>query len=54
MSSISDTKIKLDPHVVQDNTIHCLGQYGKAIENHEQALKISREIGDKRGEGSDL
>ncbi len=30
------------------------GRAPKAIEFHEQALKISREIGDRRGEGTDL
>ena len=31
-----------------------LGEPKKAIEYYEQALKISREIGDRRGEGNDL
>ena len=31
-----------------------LGEPRKAIEYYEQALKISREIGDRRGEGTDL
>ncbi|MDW5550956.1 tetratricopeptide repeat protein [Methanosarcina sp.] len=31
-----------------------LGYVRKAIEYYEQALKISREIGDRRGEGADL
>ena len=31
-----------------------LGEAGKAIELYEQALKISREIGDRRGEGIEL
>ena len=31
-----------------------LGEVQKAIEYHEQALIISREIGDRRGEGSTL
>ncbi len=31
-----------------------LGEPRKAIEYYEQALKISREIGDRRGEGKDL
>ncbi len=33
---------------------HRLGEVEKAIGYHEQALVISREIGDRRGEGSDL
>ncbi len=35
-------------------TYHNLGQVDKAIEYQEQALIISREIGDRRDEGSDL
>ncbi len=31
-----------------------LGEVRKAIEYHEQALVIDREIGDRRGEGADL
>ncbi len=31
-----------------------LGQYPKALEYHQQALAIHRELGDKRGEGDDL
>ena len=31
-----------------------LGDVRRAIENYEQALVISREIGDRRGEGTDL
>ncbi len=31
-----------------------LGETRKAIEFHEQALVIDREIGDRRGEGADL
>jgi len=31
-----------------------LGQVEKAIEYYEQALVISKEIGDKRGEGNRL
>ena len=31
-----------------------LGEVERAIEYHEQALQISREIGDRRGEGADL
>ena len=31
-----------------------LGEPRKAIEYYEQALKISREIGDRRGEGNTL
>ena len=31
-----------------------LGQIEQAIKYHEQALTISREIKDRRGEGSDL
>ena len=31
-----------------------LGEPRKAIEYYEQALKISREIGDRRGEGNHL
>ena len=34
-------------------TLH-LGEPRKAIEFYEQALKISREIGDRRGEGNHL
>eukprot|EP00558_Chaetoceros_sp_UNC1202_P011691 CAMPEP_0197247142 /NCGR_PEP_ID=MMETSP1429-20130617/26132_1 /TAXON_ID=49237 /ORGANISM="Chaetoceros sp., Strain UNC1202" /LENGTH=141 /DNA_ID=CAMNT_0042707977 /DNA_START=141 /DNA_END=567 /DNA_ORIENTATION=+ len=49
-----DTPIKLAPDVVRDNSIHCLGQYDKTIKNHEEALAISHEIGDGRGEGRHL
>ena len=31
-----------------------LGELRKAIEYYEQALKIAREIGDRRGEGTSL
>ncbi len=31
-----------------------LGDAKKAIDYYEQALKIDREIGDRRGEGADL
>ena len=31
-----------------------LGEYRKAIEYHEQSLQISREIGDRSGEGISL
>ena len=31
-----------------------MGETRKAIEYHDQALSISREIGDRRGEGDDL
>lgn len=31
-----------------------LGQYTKAIEHHEQAAAIHRQIGDLRGEGNDF
>ena len=31
-----------------------LGEYRKAIEYHEQSLEISREIGDRQGEGISL
>jgi len=33
---------------------HSLGEVARAIEYHEQALTIAREIGDRRGEGADL
>ncbi|OIP71465.1 MAG: hypothetical protein AUK43_06115 [Oscillatoriales cyanobacterium CG2_30_40_61] len=36
------------------NAYYSLGQYQQAIEYHQQALTISREIGDRRGEGSAL
>jgi tetratricopeptide (TPR) repeat protein len=36
------------------NAYSHLGEPRKAIEYHEQALKISREIDNKRGEGADL
>ena len=36
------------------NAYDSLGQYDKAIEHYNQALAISREIGDRQGEGSIL
>ncbi len=36
------------------NTYFSLGQYHKAIIFHQQALDISREIGDRQGEGTSL
>jgi tetratricopeptide (TPR) repeat protein len=36
------------------NAYAALGEARRAIEYHQQALAISREIGDRRGEGSDL
>ncbi len=36
------------------NAYSDLGEPRKAIEYHEQALKIAREIGDRRGEGAGL
>jgi tetratricopeptide (TPR) repeat protein len=33
---------------------YSLGQYEKAIEHYNQALAISREIGDRQGEGNRL
>ena len=36
------------------NAYYHLGRYDEAIKMHLQALEISREIGDRRGEGSDL
>ena len=33
---------------------HSLGEYRKAIEYHEQSLKIKREIGNRLGEGGSL
>ena len=38
----------------QYNAYYSLGQYEKAIEHHKQALAISREIGDRQGEGNHL
>ena len=35
-------------------TLKNLGDARKAIEYHEQALAIDREVGDRRGEGADL
>ena len=36
------------------NAYHSLGDFHKAIEYHDQALALSREIGDRQGEGSTL
>ncbi len=36
------------------NSYNYLGNYGRAIDFHQQALVISREIGDRRGEGNAL
>ncbi|WP_334951909.1 tetratricopeptide repeat protein [Nostoc sp.] len=36
------------------NAYNSLGQYQRAIEFHQQSLEISREIGDRNGEGNSL
>ena len=42
------------PLVRNSMAYYQLGELQRAIGFHEQALVISREIGDRRGEGSDL